>query len=106
MSIVTKLLNISAEEILQRYLVDKYLILLPAGLGGLAYFKFRDNLFDLPGKKALAFIPIDGVVSFAAGLGIAGSKAPKAMEGKRASGWRMIGRTPTRKWLPDRDPPV
>ena len=104
--IVAKLLNLSAEEITQRYLVDKYLIPLPGDLGGLAYFKFRDNLFDLPRKKTLAFIPIDGVVDFAAGLGIAGSRAPKGMEGKRPSGWWMIGWTPIRKWLPDRDPPV
>jgi len=106
LSIVTKLLNISAEEILQRYLVDKYLIRLSAGLGGLAYFKFRDNLFDLPRKKTLPFIPIDGVVGFADGLGIAGSRTPKGMERKRPSRWGMIGRTPICKWLPDRDPPV
>jgi allophanate hydrolase subunit 1 len=102
---VAKLLNILAEEITQRHLGDKYLILLTGGAGGIAYFKFRDKLFDLPRKKTPAFIATDGAVGFAAGIGSAGSRQPQGMKGK-TSGWWFIGRTPIRQWLPDRDPPV
>jgi inhibitor of KinA len=104
---VAKLLNISAEEIIQRHLGDKYLILLTGGAGGIAYFKFRDRLFDLPRKKTPAFIPTDGAVGFAAGLGSAGTRRPQGMKGKGLlSGWWFIGRTPIRQWLPDSEPPV
>lgn len=104
---VAKLLNTSAQEIIQRHSGDKYLILLTGGAGGIAYFKFRDRLFDLPRKKTPAFKPTDGAVGFAAGIGTAGSRDPQGTKGKgQLSGWWFIGRTPIRQWLPDRDPPV
>ena len=106
LSTVAELLNVSEEEIIRRHLAEDYLILMTAFIGGLAYFKFDDKLFDLPRKKTPTYAA-DGGVGFAAGLGAAGGRKPLGMKGKGSpTGWWSIGRTPIRQWLPDRDPPV
>lgn len=100
-------LNVSEEEIIQRYLADDYLILTTGPGGGLAYFKIKDKLFDLPRKKTPTFRTSGGGAVFAAGQGGFSGRRPLGMEGKReATGWWFIGRTPLRQWLPDRDPPL
>lgn len=99
--IVAKLRNVSEEEIIQRYLGDDYLILMTAFLGGVAYFQFKDKLFDLPRKKTPTFAA-NGTVGVSHGQGhLVGRRLGRSPIG----GWG-IGRTPIRQWLPDRDPPV
>ncbi len=105
--IVSELLNVSEEEIIQRHLADDHLILMTGFIGGLAHFKFKDKLFDLPRKKTPTVPTSDGGVGFAAGLGAAGGRRPLGMKGKGSpTGWWLIGRSPIRQWLPDRDPPL
>lgn len=103
--IVSKLLNVSEEEVIERHLGDDYLILVTAFIAGIAQHKFKDKLFDLPRKKTPT-IPPDAGISVAAGLGAVIGRQPLEKQGRSPSGWWYIGRTPIRQWLPDSDPPV
>lgn len=98
--LLAQMLGMSEEEVIQRHLSHDYLIYITAFLGGAAFYKGNDKIFDVPRKKTPVLLHPEGTVNLANGLGTA------FMPLSGPTGWYGIGRSPLRQWYPDRDPPV
>ena len=98
--LLAQMLEMSQDEVIRRHLSHDYLIYITAFLGGAAFFKGTDKMFDVPRKKTPVLLHPQGTVNLANGLGTA------FMPMDSPTGWYGIGRSPLRQWYPDRDPPV
>jgi KipI family sensor histidine kinase inhibitor len=97
---LARLLKLSDEEIVARHLSHDYLVYITAFLGGTAFFKGTDPIFDVPRKKTPVLMHPQGTVNLANGLGSV------LMPLDSPTGWHAIGRSPLRQFYPERNPPV
>jgi inhibitor of KinA len=69
-------------------------------VGGTAFIKLPEKLAALPRKKTPVSSVPAGAVMFAAGIG----SVVKPVDGP--TGWHVIGKSPLKQWLPEKDPPL
>ncbi|MFC1798259.1 allophanate hydrolase subunit 1 [Thermodesulfobacteriota bacterium] len=98
--LVSELLDVSEEEVIQRHLSHDYLIYILGHICGAAFFKGKDELFNLPRKKTPVISYPAGSLLFAGGIG----SALQVFDGP--TGWYNIGRSPLRQWNVEMNPPV
>jgi KipI family sensor histidine kinase inhibitor len=97
---LARILKMSEEEIIRRHLSHDYLVYITAFLGGTAFFKGTDPIFDVPRKKTPVLLHLQGTVNLANGLGSV------LMPLDSPTGWHGLGRSPLRQFYPERNPPV
>jgi KipI family sensor histidine kinase inhibitor len=100
LDVISNILHLSPEEIIQVHSGKEYLIYATGAVGGSAHFKVPPPLDSLPRKKTPNLgVPI-GAVQVAGGMG----SAFKPIAGP--TGWYWIGTAPLRQWFPEKDPPL
>jgi inhibitor of KinA len=100
LDVISKILHLAPEEIIQIHSGKEYLIYATGAIGGSAHFKVPPPLDSLPRKKTPdPRVPV-GAVQVAGGMG----SAFKPLAGP--TGWYWIGTSPLRQWFPDKDPPL
>ena len=66
--LLAQILGISQEEVIRRHLAHDYLIYITAFLGGAAFFKGTDRIFEVPRKKTPVLMHPQGTVNLANGI--------------------------------------
>ena len=100
LTFVANHVNASEEEVIRRHLSSDYLVYVTGHIGGSAFYKGNDELFNLTRKKTPVIFYPAGAVLVANGMGC----TLKAADGPTA--WYALGRSPLRQWNPQKDPPT
>jgi KipI family sensor histidine kinase inhibitor len=97
---VTKLVDLTPDELIQIHSGKEFFILQTGFIGGSAHFMIPPPLDSLPRKKTPNLGVPAGAVLIAGGMG----SVFKPLEGP--TGWYWIGMSPLRQWFPDKEPPL